>query len=67
MPFDSWEMMDAAFRDSEGMKVPQADAQQPTQIVTHANASAIKLYPSLGGWNYPTNGLTQFEVLWQLK
>ena len=45
VPFDSWEMMDAAFRNAEGLKVPGADAQQPTQIVTKANAGSLKLFP----------------------
>lgn len=67
VPFDSWEMMDAAFRDSEGMKPLKADAQQPTQIVTKANAGSLKLVASIGGWNYPTNGFQQFLVLWKLK
>jgi len=66
VPFDSWEMMDAAFRNAEGMKVPSADASQPTQIVTEANAGSITLYPTIGGWNYPTNGFAQFEKVWQL-
>jgi hypothetical protein len=67
VPFDSWEMMDAAFRDSEHVKIPYADQIQPTQLVTHATAGKIKLFPALGGWNYPTNGLKQFEAIWHLK
>jgi hypothetical protein len=66
VPFDSWEMMDAAFRDAEGMKVPKADQTQPTMLATHATAGSIKLFPSLGGWNYPTNGLQQLEAVWHL-
>ena len=56
VPFDSWEMMDAAFRNSEGMTVPRLDATQPTQIVTKANAGSIKLYPerSAAGTTRPT-------------
>jgi ribose transport system substrate-binding protein len=65
--FDSWGMMDAAFRNSEGMKVPAADMEQPTQIVTKANAASLKLFPSIGGWNYPTNGFNQFLKVWDLK
>ena len=67
VPFDSWEMMDAAFRNAEHMPATKADATQPTQLVTHATAGSIKLYPNLGGWNYPTNGFTQFEKVWKLK
>jgi hypothetical protein len=67
VPFPAWEMMDAAFRDAEHVKVPAADATQPTELATHANADSIKLFPSLGGWNYPTNGLQQFEAVWHLK
>jgi ABC-type sugar transport system substrate-binding protein len=67
VPFPAWEMMDAVFRNAEGVKVPAADATQPTQLATHATAGSIKLYPSLGGWNYPTNGLQQFEAIWHIK
>jgi len=67
VPFPAWEMMDAAFRDAEHMKVPAADATQPTELVTHANAGSLKLFPSLGGWNYPTDGLKQLEAVWHLK
>ena len=67
VPFDSWEMMDAAFRNAEHVKATSSDATQPTQLATHATAGKIKLYPALGGWNYPTNGLQQFEAIWHLK
>jgi ribose transport system substrate-binding protein len=67
VPFDAWQEMDAAFRDSEGMKIPAADKTQPTQIVTKANVGAIKLIPSIGGWNYPANGFQQFLAIWKLK
>ncbi len=67
VPFDSWEMMDAAFRDAEGMKVPSADTTQPTQIVTKANVGSLQLFPKIGGWNYPTNGFQQFLKVWKLK
>jgi ribose transport system substrate-binding protein len=67
VPFPAWEMMDAAFRDAEHMKVPKADATQPTQLATHATAGSIKLFPNLGGWNYPTDGLKQLEAVWHLK
>ena len=66
VPFDSWEMMDAAFRNAEGLKVPGADAYQPTQLATKANAGSIQLIPSIGGWNYPSNGFAQFKKIWKL-
>lgn len=67
VPFPAWEMMDAAFRDAEHMKVPRADTTQPTQLATKATAGSIKLFPKLGGWNYPLNGLQQLEAVWHLK
>jgi ribose transport system substrate-binding protein len=60
--FPAYEMMDAAFRDAEGMKVPPADATQPTQMVTKANVAKIS-----NNWNYPPNALQQLEKLWHLK
>jgi ribose transport system substrate-binding protein len=66
VPFDSWEMMDAAFRNSEGLSVPSADSEQPTQIVTKANSAKITLDAAIGGWNYPTNGFQQFEKVWKV-
>lgn len=66
VPFPAWEMMDAAFSTAEGVPVPKTDATQPTQLVTHTNAGSLTLYPNAGGWNYPTNGLSQFEKLWHL-
>jgi hypothetical protein len=69
VPFDSWEMMDAAFRNSEGMKVPSADATQPTQVVTKANVAGVlpTLVPASGGWVLPTNAFSQFKTVWKLK
>jgi ribose transport system substrate-binding protein len=66
-PFDAYEMMDAVFRDSEGMAIPKADTSQPVQLVTHANAGSIKLYPNLGGYTYPITALQQFETVWHLS
>jgi hypothetical protein len=59
--FPAYEMMDAAFRDAEGMKVPKADSVQPTQLVTQANVGKIS-----NNWNYPPNGLKQLEKVWHL-
>lgn len=59
--FPAYEMMDAAFRDSEGMKIPAADRTQPTQMVTKANVGKIS-----NNWDYPTNGLKQLERVWHL-
>ena len=67
VPFDSWEMMDAAFRDSEGMKIPSSESIQPTEIMTKANVGAVKLFPTIGGWNYPTDGFNEFLKVWGLK
>jgi ribose transport system substrate-binding protein len=67
VPFDSWEMMDAAFRDAEGMTIPKSESIQPTQIITSANAGSIQLFPKIGGWNYPTSGFQQFLKVWGLK
>ena len=50
VPFDSWEMMDAAFRNAEGMKVPSSDRIQPTEIMTKANVARCKLFLTMGGW-----------------
>jgi ABC-type sugar transport system substrate-binding protein len=68
VPFDAYQMMDAAFRNSEGMKVPAADATQPTQVVTRANVAGIipTLNNALGGWALPANSLQQFERIWHL-
>jgi hypothetical protein len=68
VPFDSYEMMDAAFRNSEGMKVPAADATQPTQMVTKANVNGVipTLNNNLGGWALPANSFTQFKSVWRL-
>lgn len=68
VPFDAWEMMDAAFRNSEGVAVPKADATQPTQVVTKANVAGVlpTLVPSEGGWVLPTNAFSQFKKIWKL-
>jgi len=66
VPFDGFQMMDAAFRNAEGLPVPTADATQPVELVTHANAGSLQL-SSLDGWNYPTNALQQFERVWKIK
>ena len=67
VPMYSYQLMDAAFRNSEGMAISPADETEPTQLVTRANANSIKLYPSLGGYAYPTNALQQFETVWHIK
>jgi ABC-type sugar transport system substrate-binding protein len=66
VPFAAWQMMDAAFRDAEGMRIPAADSTEPTQLVTQANVARLGLNTESGGWNYPTDGLSQFRRLWHL-
>lgn len=60
--YSAWQLMDAAFRDSEGMPIDEAqEAVEPTQLVTKANVG------SLTNWSYPTSALQQFETLWHLS
>jgi ribose transport system substrate-binding protein len=60
--FSAYQLMDAAFRDSEGMPIDEAqEGQEPTQLVTKANVGSIT------NWSYPTNSLQQFETLWHLS
>ncbi len=44
-----------------------SESIQPTQIMTKANVAAVKLFPTIGGWNYPTDGFSQFLKVWSLK
>ena len=58
--FDSYEVMDAMFRDSEHMKIPYtAEDTQPTQLIIKANAGSPN-------WGLPANALSQYEKLWHL-
>jgi hypothetical protein len=66
VPMPAWEMMDAAFRNSEGMAVPKADQTQPTQLITKANVSKVPVSVAAQGYNAPATGLKQFETLWHL-
>jgi hypothetical protein len=68
VPFDSYEMMDAAFRNAEGMKVPKTDYTQPTQVVTKSNVAGVlpTLNNTQGGWVLPTNSVAQFKKVWKL-
>jgi len=60
--YSAWQLMDAAFRDSEGMPIDEAqEAVEPTQLVTKANVG------STTNWSYPTDALQQFETLWHLS
>ena len=60
--YSAWQLMDAAFRDSEGMPIDEAqEAVEPTQLVTKANVG------STTNWSYPTSALQQFETLWHLS
>ena len=54
--------MDAAFRDAEGMAIPQAqEATQPTQLLTKSTIG------SATNWSAPANAQAQFLALWHLK
>jgi hypothetical protein len=66
VPMPAWEMMDAAFRNSEGMAVPKADQTQPTQLITKANVAKVPVSTAAQGYNAPRTGLKQFEALWHL-
>jgi hypothetical protein len=66
VPMPAWEMMDAAFRNAEGMAVPKADQTQPTQLITKANVGKVPVSVAAQGYNAPAKGLKQFEALWHL-
>ena len=59
--YESFENMDMAFRDTEGMPIPLAqEAQQPTQLLTKATIGSIS------NWSAPTDAESQFLKLWHL-
>jgi ribose transport system substrate-binding protein len=60
--YQAYENMDAAFRDTEGMPIPQAqEAQQPTQLLTKDTIG------STTNWTAPTDAQAQFLKLWHLQ
>jgi ribose transport system substrate-binding protein len=60
--YEAYENMDSAFRDTEGMPIPQAEeAQQPTQLLTKATIG------STTNWSAPTDAQAQFLKLWHLS
>jgi ribose transport system substrate-binding protein len=61
-PYATLQVVDAMFRDAEGMPIPQAqEGVQQTQLLTKANVGSIT------EWNTPTDALQQFKALWQLS
>jgi len=60
--YESYENMDIAFRDAEGMPIPLAqEAQQPTQLLTKDTIG------STTNWSAPTDAEAQFLKLWHLS
>jgi ribose transport system substrate-binding protein len=60
--YEAYENMDMAFRDSEGMPIPQSEeAQQPTQLLTKDTIG------STTNWTAPTDAQAQFLKLWHLS
>jgi ribose transport system substrate-binding protein len=61
-PYATLQVVDAMFRDAEGLPIPQAqEGIQPTQLLTKANVGSIT------EWNYPTDALQQFKALWNVS
>ena len=60
--YESYENMDIAFRDTEGMPIPLAqEAEQPTQLLTKATIG------STTNWSAPTDAQAQWLKLWHLS
>src|SRR5581483_9989894 len=60
--YESFENMDIAFRDTEGMPIPlDQEAQQPTQLLTKDTIGSIT------NWTAPTDAESQFLKLWHLS
>jgi ribose transport system substrate-binding protein len=60
--YESFENMDIAFRDTEGMPIPlDQEAQQPTQLLTKDTIGSIS------NWSAPTDAESQFLKLWHLS
>jgi ribose transport system substrate-binding protein len=61
-PYATLQVVDAMFRDAEGLPIPQAqEGVQQTQLLTKANIGSIT------EWNYPTDALQQFKALWKVS
>ncbi len=61
-PYATLQVVDAMFRDAEGLPIPQAqEGVQRTQLLTKANVGSIT------EWNSPTDALQQFKALWQIS
>ena len=61
-PYATLQVVDAMFRDAEGLPIPQAqEGGQQTQLLTKANVGAMT------EWNYPTDALQQFKALWKMS
>ena len=61
-PYATLQVVDAMFRDAEGLPIPQAqEGGQQTQLLTKANVGAMT------EWNYPTDALQQFKGLWKIS
>jgi ribose transport system substrate-binding protein len=61
-PYATLQVVDAMFRDAEGLPIDQAqEGVQPTQLLTKANVGSIT------EWNYPIDALQQFKALWKLS
>jgi ribose transport system substrate-binding protein len=64
--YSTYVMMDAMFRDVEGMPIDvQKSALQPTQILTHDNVTATVGNSST--WLEPKNALDQYKKLWHIN
>ncbi|HUA48951.1 MAG TPA: substrate-binding domain-containing protein [Solirubrobacteraceae bacterium] len=60
--YESYENMDIAFRDTEGMPIPLAqEAQQPTQLLTKDTIG------STTNWSAPSDAEAQWLKLWHLS
>ncbi len=60
--YESYENMDIAFRDTEGMPIPLAqEAEQPTQLLTKATIG------STTNWSAPSDAQAQWLKLWHLS
>ena len=61
-PYATLQVVDAMFRDAEGLPIPQAqEGVQRTQLLTKANVGSIT------EWNSPTDALQQFKALWHVS
>ena len=61
-PYATLQVVDAMFRDAEGLPIPQAqEGVQQTQLLTKANVGSIT------EWNSPTDALQQFKALWHIS